>query len=157
MTTARDILQAHYLSEIESKREKIESGDGTALLSALESVAMSDAAMPDWLATQVVRSIRNYTHHKTTTLDEAFNVKRPDGYRRQAAKDRWNKGVLVVSDVIALIRAGRPVDDGMFEEVGSSRGVGKTTAKKWYYFHKDNHTVTYAALAFAAGIDATKK
>ena len=151
------LFEAHYAAEIESKRAAIDTGDGDALLSAIESVALSNMAMPDWLARKVVQAIRKYTHHKASTLDAAFNIRRPGGYKRPAQQDRWDRAGLVVSEVIAMRRSGEAVDDLMFEQVGSKHGIKKTKAKDWYYFHKNNKTVTYVALMRAAGLPLDEK
>lgn len=139
------IVSEHWASQIEGRRAAIESGDGNALLEAIMDVVLSREAFPEWLSYKVARAIRNYTHHKTLTLDDAFGVARPQGYRRQAAQARWDGAFIVVRDVMHLHQSGVPIDDGLFEAVGKLHGIGKTTASKWFYFHKNRATVTYRA------------
>ncbi len=145
------IVSEHWASQIEEKRPAIEGGDGNALLGSIMDVVMSGDPFPEWLSFKVARAIRAYQHHETLTLDDAFHVKRPDGYRRKAAEDRWNHAWPVVRDIRHLHAAGVPVGDALFEVVGERHGIGKTTASKWFYFHKKNNTVTYCH-SFRSGI-----
>lgn len=139
------IVSEHWASQIESRRAEIEGGNGDALLEAIMDVVLSREPFPEWLSYKVAHAIRNYTHHKKATLDEAFGVVRPQGYRRQATQARWDNAFKVVKDVMHLHQAGVPIDDGLFDAVGQLHGIGKTRASKWFYFHKNKKTVTYQA------------
>ena len=157
---AEAIVSEHWATQIEGKRAAIEAGDGDALLEAIMDVVLSRKAFPEWLAYSVARAIRGYTHHKASTLDEAFGVSRPQGYRRKAVQARWDGALPVVQDVMHLQKAGVPVDDGLFEAVGELHGIGKTTASKWFYFHKSRATPTYRLCGiptpFPARLEAVK-
>lgn len=93
------ITSEYWASEIESKRAAIEAGDGNLLLHAIMDVLLSRRPFPEWLSYKVAGAIRNYTHHKTSTLDEAFGLERPPEYRRKASQARWDNALVVVSDV----------------------------------------------------------
>lgn len=138
-----EIVASHWHDQIESKRLAIDDGDGDALLSALMDVVLSGAPFPEWLSFKVAAAIRRYSFHEVLTLDEAFGVKRPGGYRRGSTQQRWNNSWVVVHDILQLHRAGVPIDDALFEAVGARHGIGKTTASKWFYLHKNKNTVTY--------------
>lgn len=139
------VLAKAYAERIEGRRQKIEAGDGDELLAAIRDAALGRIALPDWLSGRVLTAIRRYTHHEVSTLDLAFNVKRPKGYRRPAVRGRWEKAVLIVRDVCKLNMHGVSIDDGMFEEVGKLHGIKKSQASDWYYFHKNNNTLTYVS------------
>lgn len=124
---------ALHREEIARYRAAAQAGDGRALLAALEAACVGRCEMPDWLQQAIVSAIRRYTHHQAHTLDDAFNVKRPGGYRRKASRDRATTGFLVWADVAELVSAGAVVDEALFEAVGALHNVGKTTAAKWYY------------------------
>lgn len=129
------IVSEHYASVIEAKRDAIESGDGDALLSALLNALISRDPLPDWLCGQIASAIYRYQHHDAFSLDEAFRVSRPSGYRQKARREQRRVGTVVAYDVRALVRAGAVVDEALFAAVGKLHGVGKTTASKWYYWH----------------------
>lgn len=150
---------ALHREAIERYRETAQAGDGRALLAALESACVGRCEMPDWLQQAIVTAIRRYTHHQAHTLDEAFNVKRPNGYRRKASRDRATTGFLVWFDVSELVSAGAVVDEALFEAVGSLHGVGKTTAAKWYYTYLERtprHGLPMALEALPARLAALK-
>lgn len=140
------IVEGYYLQRIEARRTKIEEGSGDDLLAAILDVAIGRVAFPEWLSYKVASAIRRYSHHEVSTLDQAFNVKRPAGYRRKAVAARWNKAILIVRDVHDLSEHGFPIDGSLFEEVGKLHGVGKTKASEWYYFHKNNNTLAFVSM-----------
>lgn len=81
----------------------------------------------------LARAISGYLDHEFRTLDEAFKVRRPEGYRQPAARKRHlhRRKVLVAGRV--LKSAGAVVDTAFFEVVGQIAGVKKTQASDWYY------------------------
>lgn len=114
-------------------REPVEAGDGRALLDALMFLCISRIEMPDWLRYALGNAINLYQNHWEKTLDDAFNVKRPDGYRGPQERNRRVLGPKVTADIVLLVGAGAIVDDSLFAAVGKLHGVGSTTVKKWYY------------------------
>lgn len=138
----KDLAEA-YSHQVENRRTAVTKGNGDALLAAIMDVVHGRIPFPEWLAVEVAAAIRRYTHHHVSTLDQAFGVKRPAGYRRKAVRERLEKAAIVIHAVHDLNRAGYPIDENMFEEVGKHVGVRKTTASKWYYLHKKQKTVIF--------------
>ncbi len=133
---AARMVALHYREVIESKREAGQSGDGDALLSAVMNALIARERFPEWLALELAGAIYRYTQHDARTLDEAFRVKRPDGYRLAAARDRRRKGLVVTAQIMELHSAGAAVDEALFAAVGELHGVKKTTISDWYYLHR---------------------
>lgn len=81
----------------------------------------------------IAASINRYLDHECRTMDEAFRVRRPDGYRRAAARKRHlhRHNVQICGRV--LKSAGVVVDASFFEVIGDFVGVSKTQASEWYY------------------------
>ena len=129
----RRILAALNAEMLEGRREAVEAGDGEALLIAVLDALVAREPFPGWLGDALIAAIRRYQQHDAHSLDEAFNVKRPAGYRRGAARDRRKIGAMVVYDINQMARAGAVIDDELFEAVGNLHGVGKTTAKGYHY------------------------
>lgn len=128
-----DAMRTQAEAALEGKRESVEQCVAGSLLEALELMFLYDLAMPAWLRSSLGQAIGRYTEHTAATLDEAFLVARPSGYRQPAARNGAHLGRLVVRDVQDMILAGAVVDDGLFEAIGGFHGVGKSTVKKWYY------------------------
>jgi hypothetical protein len=102
-------------------------------LDVFELWVLAEVPIPSWLRAALGSAINRYRTSDVRTLDEAFNVRRPPGYRRGAARAASQHGLSAEMDVTHLAIAGAVVDDALFEAVASRYGVGKTTVKKWYY------------------------
>ncbi len=128
-----DAMRALAEAALERARGSVEQGVTGSLLDALNLMFLYDLAMPAWLRAALGEAIGRYTRHAAATLDDAFGVERPSGYRQPAAERCAQLGPRVARDVQDMILAGAVVDDGLFEAVGDLHGVGKSTVKKWYY------------------------
>lgn len=115
--------------------DAVQSGDRHALLDAMLLAVASEEPWPEWLRDEVAVALYRYRYHHTKTLDEAFGVARPAGYRQETKSKRWYVGMNVMWDARLLIEAGASVDEALFEAVGTTYGIGKTTASKYYYWH----------------------
>lgn len=81
-----------------------------------------------WMESALLR----YAWHEVMTLDEAFGVSRPDGYRMAAARRELESKADLIRDVYRFCDAGAVRDDDLFEVVGKIHGCGKTLAKEWW-------------------------
>ncbi len=77
-------------------------------------------------------ALLRYAWHEVMTLDEAFGVSRPDGYRMAAARRQLESKADLIMDIHRFRDAGAALDDDLFEVVGKIHGCGKTLAKKWW-------------------------
>jgi len=82
---------------------------------------------------KIADSINRYLDHECRTMDDAFKVRRPNGYRQAAARKRhlYRRKVQFYGRV--LKSAGAVVDSAFFEVIGAIVGVSKTQASDWYY------------------------
>lgn len=128
-------LQWSRFPGIDSLREEVQGGNREALVEAVLSAASSGDPWPEWVRDEIAAAMLRYRDHYARTLDEAFAISRPSGYRQQARIKRLHHGLLVALDVHMLVQAGACVDDALFEAVGAVNKIGKTTASKYYYWH----------------------
>jgi len=80
----------------------------------------------------VLEALMRYRSHEVLTLNEAFEIERPSGYRREAANRVFLLKSKVIRDIRAFEHAGAAKDDALFEAVGKIHGCGKTLAKKFW-------------------------
>lgn len=82
---------------------------------------------------EIAEAFRKYVEHEVSSLDDAFGVSRPAGYRRPAARKRFLKRKRLQRQALWLRDAGAKVDPAFFEVLGTVNGVKPTQAKDWYY------------------------
>lgn len=82
---------------------------------------------------KVAAAISSYLEHEHRTLDEAFRVRRPDGYRRAAARKKHLHMRQLQQDGEHLRKRGAVVDSAFFEFLANRHKVDKTKAAEWYY------------------------
>lgn len=110
-----DILSDFYAEQIERQRERIQKGDGDALLSALWDVCLSGSPMPDWLSVAVASAIRRYSHMHVKTLDEAFQVKKRVAFAKRSKRVRY--GMRMYFEVCALHSVGVSITPELFKAI----------------------------------------
>ena len=82
----------------------------------------------------VALAIRAYLTHAAGTLDEAFKVRRPDGYRQPTERKKFLKKAAVQREGKLLrYEHGVVVDDAFFELLAERHQVSATIAKQYYY------------------------
>lgn len=82
---------------------------------------------------RVAKAFTRYLEHEVTTLEEAFDVRRPKRYRRAEARKRFERMISLVIDGRTLRHHGAKVDVALFELLAKMHGVGKDKATEWYY------------------------
>lgn len=115
---AQWIVREYWLESIEGERERIETGDGDALLSALLDVCMSNEPMPTWLTFHVAAAIRRYTHMHVRTLDEAFKVKKRTGFTKLSKRRRY--GLRIYFEVCALHSVGVSISNDLYKAIAET-------------------------------------
>ena len=82
--------------------------------------------------------ITSYLEHEFSSLDEAFQVRRPDGYRRPAERKKHLHMRKLQEDGCFLRKHGAKIGPEFFEFLATRHLVNKTTAAEWYYRkHRD--------------------
>lgn len=122
-----------YRKAVAAKRQAVERGDPGAVYDALWIALLGDVQIPPWLRTAMRGILERYELHEAGSLDEAFGVCRPGGYRRPAARAEIDPGWHAVRDANDLAIAGAVIDAALFDAVAALHGVGSTSVKKWYY------------------------
>lgn len=124
------IMKEFYAQQIELLREKIEAGDGEALLDAMLDVCMSGAPMPTWLSFHVAAAIRRYSNFQVATLDEAFRV--PKRARFEARSKRVRYGLMIYFEIGMLHSVGVPITQELYHAIGELHGVGRNVVSECY-------------------------
>lgn len=115
--------------------ERFLGGDREAALDALvvHTSVVPYFPLPRWLSEFLRGGAFRLTRFEAKSLDEAFGINRKRRPHLPASRRQQRFGYAVWMKCDDLIREGRPIDDGLFEEVGEEFGIGKTTTKKYFY------------------------
>jgi hypothetical protein len=114
--------------------ERFRGGEKQTLLEAIKScIDRDNFPFPDWVRGELYSGVNGYLRHKSRTLDGAFAITRPKGYHPKAIRKMQKLAVKVYVRCEEMHAEGIPFDDGMFESAGEEFGIGKTTAKGFYY------------------------
>ena len=131
------IFQLNAAQVIEAMRTAVESGDGFVVLACIRKVVAHGLIAPDWLATAYIRRYDAVLNCRAGSWDDplAFGKPYPKGVHLSALRRRRELRFAVVNAItdIKLRDPERPIDAGLFEEVGELVGIGKTTADELYY------------------------
>ncbi|WP_242107211.1 hypothetical protein [Luteimonas aquatica] len=144
VASVKDAAKA-YEWFLERRKEKFEKGDAESVLWAVHYVIEGKITFPPWLATAVDKAIMGYMTHEYASLDAAFGVGRPKGYRRKSIHEQASRAHNSNWIIIELHKHGYAIDDQLFEVVGERFNVKKTTAKKWYYEAKNSNDPVFQA------------
>lgn len=88
-------------------------------------------------AVDIALAIRAYLTHETRKLDDAFKVRRPDGYRQPAERKRYLQMDRLQREGAFLRGYGARADDALWELLAERHLTNTSDAKKWYYMkHK---------------------
>lgn len=125
----------YALKKANEAKEKIEAGDGDALIQTLITWCLISKPMPIWLRNALYGRLHNYTNHKVASLDEAFNLK-PKTHIK--AKKRENDYSLAVwLNIKQLQKLGFPFDDAMLTCVGELYHIGRTKTYEFYSLQEE--------------------
>ncbi len=118
---------------IQEHRENIEC-DGVALLDAIGRLMRYRLRPPRWLADAFLKRTTLFENYERRTLDEVFGHVPPDE-RTRRTRQRWQHLLDPVYNALAdAVRADpkRPIDIGLFEEIGDAFDIGKTLCRDLY-------------------------
>lgn len=131
-------------------QKQYEKGDKSALLEAIEHCAMCRLVMPDWVVSDYVFAFRSWSRLKVKTLDDAFGVAKPKGFRIEVAKEEMYTATAVYMEIIRLERQGFPIhQDGAIAEVCEKFHINRD--KAWKYYKLARETI------IGSGLDEVRK
>jgi hypothetical protein len=117
---------------VDARRQQFEAGEDWALLDAVDFCARGGMAMPLWLANAFCERYASWSLFETRTLDAAFRVERKGARLPDRARREWLKPRVVLR--VLLLHGQRvPIDEGLFEKVGTDLGIPAGTARDIYY------------------------
>ena len=96
--------------------------------------AIYDLSPPAWLAMAFLRSYRTAALYRVRTWDQAFGAPHPKGKNLALARQAFEGRLRVAQALTAAILADptRPVDKGLWEDIGAAVGLGATRAQELY-------------------------
>lgn len=120
------------------RRSQIDGGDGRALLESIRDCGEYQLTIPPWLAALFSQAIRKVAAYEARSWDDVFGKPHPKSIRLEDQAARHRLGPVVA---YAVLRAHRddlkPLDDGLFEEIGERFNIGKTKCSELYRDFKD--------------------
>ncbi len=131
------IAQTVAAHEVLSAKDRIDSGDGFALLGAIRNVVSHGLVAPDWLAYAFNRRYYAVTMFRAGSWDDplAFGRPFPKG-TNLAARRKAKIGRIKVFNAVRERLAKQPdtpIDKSLFEEIGRPLGFGATLTETFYY------------------------
>jgi hypothetical protein len=130
---------------IEDCRHRLEAGDKTALLDAIDFCARSGTVMPLWLAEAYCAGYTAWATYKVRSLDQAFDVVRK-GRRIPDLKKGYASMAAVAIEVNKLHQEQVPIDDGLFEQVSEKLNIPVGQVRALYYDEGNSWRQFYKAL-----------
>lgn len=134
-------------------QQRINEGDGVAVLSAVASCALEDLVMPDWLAREYLRRWRLVTGAQVATWDEAFGALWPKGTKaaRLAIIRRHRLVQVRLFNRITSFVQRHPTEPIDWETLAGDEGVSKTVAQDLYYEFARQHSMTPSQIRASQG------
>jgi hypothetical protein len=132
LTRTRDLLH-----ELQFESQRIEKGDGIALLAAMERGVSMNFPFPKFLRDRLHDATLSYVTHSAATLDEAFKVRRPRYYHRGRAHKAATLAVTIHQECKDLMERGVKIGEkktgGVFAIVGKKYHMSASTVRDYYY------------------------
>jgi hypothetical protein len=117
-------------------QERIDSGDGRAVLSAVAECAKAGLVMPDWLARAYLKRWRVVVLAKAKSWDDeaSFGKPYPKGANLNAIRKARMNGLKIYSGVRKLREQdpGIPLEQAILD-VAAPLGIGRTLAQEYFY------------------------
>lgn len=133
------LFQAGGARNVMKMRERVESGDGFAVLRCVAQCAVHDLVMPPWLVTQFLQKFRAVESGNALSWDDELAFGKPyksgthkgkPALRQLQAVQAWH-----AAQEILEAEPNTPKDEAFFERIGEAMDpkVKKTTASEAYY------------------------
>ncbi len=128
-----DDCRSRNFEALEDYRRRFEAGNGAALLSAIAFCGQQHIPMPRWLVETFYSRWSSWNRFQSRTLDEAFGVESPKGWRFGAQRRYSHLEPFVHCYILEEKKKGRAVDESLFEDVGQRFNIAKTLVSEYYY------------------------
>lgn len=139
---ADDYLQRTAELNFKRLQGSFDAGQKSAALAAIKLGYFFGERPPQWALKFFSDALSRWGMAEVRTLDEAFGVERPKGFRQDAANRRAMFGSAILIEVNRRLET-EAYDDEIFSDVGEKWGMGKTAAKDIYLAEmksiKDRH------------------
>jgi len=120
-----------YLAEIlEILHERFDNGDKSALLYAIYHCLLMKRSLPEWLRLAFLHTYEAHARFEIRSWDEVFGRPVPKGMHLETEKRNAELRPLIIERVQ---KAERPIDKGLFEEIGRDLKLAGTTVSEIYY------------------------
>jgi hypothetical protein len=110
-----------------------DQGHRRILFCAIALCAEKKIALPDWVAKEFLEGMRKLNSFEVGSWDEAFGPALPRRKQLSALRKRHAKQEPVWRRIRELHAGGKPLDQALFDRVGSEFGISGGTAKSYYY------------------------
>jgi hypothetical protein len=126
--------ESKYVAEYWEKmlKRQFEAGDKSVLLWAIWSCLESRRPMPEWLRIAFLDAYEAAERFEIRSWDEVFGRPVPKSMHLKTEKRKEQLRWAIIARVKAL-KAERPIDKGLFEQVGKELGISGTVASDIYY------------------------
>lgn len=124
------------LHDLDLEEQRYLEGDQVALLAAIEICAHHGLVMPQWVVRSFRKAYFKVIHFHASSWDAAFGQPHRKGIHLERARERHLKQFQIynrVQDIRERETPRPPIDDALFERVGSELGFSKTVASELYY------------------------
>jgi len=126
--------EAVLFAHLDYLKGEYEAGDKASLLQAVEYCGMYKLIMPEWVVYAFTMSHRKWQRLEVKTLDQAFEVEKPKGYRLHAQKELMDNSI----DVFLDVNASETIDNYTFERVAKKYDTNRDKVRLMYKDIKEN-------------------
>lgn len=123
------------LQNLRELEAQYHAGDRMALMAAMRECARAGIAPPSWAAEAFIKGYDSVLNCRVGSWDAAYGAPYPKGTQLAALRKRRLNRAKIYKAVIAAIVSDptRPIDAGLFEEVGREFYMSKGAAEALYY------------------------
>lgn len=130
---ASPFSQWYGLHCLDQFHEQFKRGNKFALMQALRECARCNLVMPEWVAVNYIKAHDTILNYRSKDWNEVFGNPIPKGANLNALRKKraLQLGVLIEATDILSRNPERPIDAGLFEEVGKKFHIGKTLTEEY--------------------------
>jgi hypothetical protein len=122
-----------YLAEVlDILKEQFDAGDKSRLLYAIYYCCLLKRPLPEWLRLYFLHTYEAHARFEIRSWDQVFGPPVPKGTHLEKEKRNAELRLLIIERVRAL-KAEKPIDKALFEEIGEDLGISGTTVSEIYY------------------------